>query len=157
MLIIVRMRIGAIILTGLLAACAESRQNVSLITDGESYAVPTPHVKSHTSAPHRFMRIKAPDRNFELTYDDRLLQRTAPNGWPVIFSLNDGAAPNLAYLERDGHKIVCRRASAPKGGCGFRLDHRGTEWSVLFPIDRLSAFDEVRTNATAQLDSYRRT
>ena len=129
---------------------------MTLVMDGIAYDVPAAHVKSHTDSPHRFIRIKEADRNFELAYDDRLLQRSAPNGWPVIFSLNDGAAPNLAYLERNGQKIVCRRASAPKGGCGFTLHHQGTQWSVLFPIDRLESIDEVRSNATAQLDSYRR-
>ena len=146
----------AIIVAALLASCAEDRQHVTLVMDGFAYDVPAAHVKSHTSSPHQFIRVKAPDRNFELAYDDRLLQRSAPNGWPVIFSLNDGAAPNLAFLERNGHKIVCRRASAPKGGCGFRLDHRGTQWSVLFPQERLPSMHAVRSNATAQLDSYLR-
>ena len=148
------MRFTAIILTSLLASCVDDKQHVTLVMDGVAYVVPTAHVKSHTITPHQFIRIKEPDRPFELAYDDRLLQRTGPSGWPVIFSLNDGAAPNLEYLESGGHKVVCRRASAPIGGCGFRLVHQGTQWSVLFPQERLPSVDEVRSNAMAQLDSY---
>lgn len=146
----------AIIVAALLASCAEDRQHVTLVMDGIAYDVPAAHVKAHTSTPHQFVRIKTPDQPFELAYDGRLRQRTAPSGWPVIFSLNDGTAPNLEHFESGGHKIVCRRASAPKGGCGFRLVHRGTEWSVLFQRDRLPAIGEVRAEAAAQLESYRR-
>ena len=150
------MRLMAIILAGLLASCADDRQHVTLVMDGVAYDVPDAHVKSHTSSPHQFVRIKTPDHSFELAYDGRLRQRTAANGWPVIFSLNDGAAPNLEHIESGGHKVVCRRASAPKGGCGFRLVHQGTEWSVLFPRDRLASIGEVQSQAASQLESYRR-
>lgn len=150
------MRLMAIILAGFLASCADDRQHVTLVMDGVAYDVPDAHVKSHTSSPHQFLRIKTPDHSFELAYDGRLQQRTAPNGWPVIFSLNDGTAPNLEHIESGGHKIVCRRAAAPKGGCGFRMIDHGTEWSVLFPRERLASIGDVQLEAASQLKSYRR-
>lgn len=150
------MRQMAIILAGLLASCVDDKQHVTLVMDDIAYDVPVAHVKSHTGSPHQFVRIKTPDHSFELAYDGRLRQRTGPNGWPVVFSLNDGSAPNLELIDSGGHKVVCRRASAPKGGCGFRLVHRGTEWSVLFPRDRLANIGAVQAEAAAQLESYRR-
>lgn len=146
----------AIILAGLLASCTDDRQHVTLVMDGVAYDVPTAHVKSHTSSPHQFVRIKTPNHPFELAYDDRLLQRATPNGWPVIFSLNDGTAPNVELIQSGDHKVVCRRAPAPGGGCGFRLIHQGTKWSVLFPRDHLASIGYFQAEAASQLQSYQR-
>ena len=147
-------RLTAIILTSLMASCVDDKQHVSLVKDGVVYAVPTAHMISHTNTPHQFIRIKHPDRPFELAFDSRSAQRTAPNGWPVIFSLNDGTAPNVDYVESAGHKVVCRRAPAPVGGCGFRMIVHAGDWSVLFPPDQLANIGAIRSQAARQLETY---
>src|SRR5687768_8777789 len=121
-----------------------------------AYGVPTAQLLSYTWTPHLVIRIKAPHRPFELGFDSRSAQRTAPNGWPIIFSLNDKAAPHIAYGETRGQKIVCRKASAPEGGCGFTLIDQGIEWSVLFPEEGLASIVDMQTGAVSQLQSYRR-
>jgi hypothetical protein len=124
--------------------------------DGAYYDVPANHVQSHTLAPHLFVRVKAPQRSFELVYDSRSAQRTAANGWPVIFSLNDRTAPHIEYVEVHGQKVVCRKASAPEGGCGFKLIHQGMKWSVLFPQEHLASIGDMQIEAVSQLQIYRR-
>jgi hypothetical protein len=150
------MRPVAICLAIFLTSCADDAQHLPLVIDGAAYAVPDSHVQSHASAPSQFIRIKPPDRPFELAYDSRSLKRTDHNGWPVIFSLNDGTAPNIDYAESGGIKIVCIRASAPGGGCGFKLSDQGTEWTVLFPHMLLASAANIQEEAALQLQTYRR-
>ena len=145
-----------LIFAGVLGACAEDTDYLSVAMDDVAYDVPTAHVQSYTREPHQFVRIKGPDHGFELAYDSRSTQRTAPNGWPVIFSLNDGRAPNVEYFDAGGQKIVCRKASAPDGGCGFKLVDQGAQWSVLFPQERLESVADIQAEAASQLEAYRR-
>ncbi|HVL29976.1 MAG TPA: hypothetical protein VM326_04575 [Sphingomicrobium sp.] len=139
-----------------LTSCADDAQHLPLVIDGAVYAVPESHVQSRADAPFRFVRIKPPDRPFELVFDSRSLKRTDRNGWPVIFSLNDGTAPNIDYAESGDIKIVCVRASAPGGGCGFKLSDQGTEWTVFFPQMLLSSAGKIQEEAVLQLQTYRR-
>lgn len=139
-----------------LTSCADNAQHLPLVIDGAVYAVPESHVQSRADAPFRFVRIKPPDRPFELVFDSRSLKRTDRNGWPVIFSLNDGTAPNIDYAESEGLRIVCTRAPAPGGGCGFKLSDHRTEWTVLFPQIHLPAAGRIQEDAASQLQAYRR-
>ena len=150
------MRLITLCLAVALASCADAARDSPLVIDGIAYSVPVTHAQSRAGTPPlQFIRIRPPDRPFELIHDHRTAKKVATNGWPVIFSLNDGTAPTVEHAESDGLKIVCVRAPAPAGGCGFRLSDRGAEWTVLFPQMHLASAGRIRDEAAAQLQAYR--
>ena len=147
-------QLSVFIVVAALSACADKSDLLRFNVDGVEYEVPAGHIRSFSRAPHQFMRVKAPGQPFDLAYDSRLAGR-ASSGWPVIFSLNDVPAPNVTYLESGGHKIVCRKASAPFGGCGFVIDDGEVKWSVLFSEEQVPAAKELHVRASEQLQKYR--
>ena len=146
--------LSVVIAAGMLGACADESHSLLFSVAGVEYEVPAGHIQSFSSAPHQFIRIKAPDQPFDLAHDSRLMPHGS-NGWPVVFSLNDGKAPNVEYLQSGRHKIVCRKASAPEGGCGLTVDDAGVKWSVLFPERQLAVADDLYARASKQLQDYR--
>jgi hypothetical protein len=149
------MRLLPLLLPLLLAACAAGEDQVTAITlGGASYQVPDAHIRSSTEEPHQFVRIKPPERSFELIYDSRTAGQTDRFGFPVIFSLNDEKAPNIDRHVRGDFMVVCRQAVNPRGGCGLKVSHGGAEWAVLFPNAQSDAANAIREQALATLAAY---
>lgn len=148
------MRLPVLILALHLAGCAAEERTTSLKVGDRVYRVPDSHIRSLTEEPHQFVRIKSPERSFELVYDSRTQDRDDPIGWPVLFSLNDAGAPNIKRHASRGLKVVCRQAVNPRGGCGFRISHRGADWAVLFPTAQLGQAHSISDRAEAALREY---
>jgi hypothetical protein len=93
------MRLLALVFAALLVGCAGGQRTASLKIGDAVYRVPERHILSLTEAPHQFVRIKDPERRFELVYDSRTQGRDDALGWPVLFSLNDAerAADRAPY------------------------------------------------------------
>lgn len=137
------------------ASCSAGESPVTTISLGEArYSVPDSHIISASREPHQFVRIKPPDREFELLYDSRTASQSDQFGWPVIFSLNDGRAPNIKRHALGDLVVVCREAVNPKSGCGIRVGHAGAEWTVLFAVGRLNEARVIRQRALAALNAY---
>lgn len=146
------MRFLALVLPLAVAACASGETRVTTLRVGDgTYRVPDAHILSVSREPHQFVRIKPPERTFELVYDRRTAARTDRFGWPVIFSLNDERAPNI---DRHEGGVVCREAVNPRGGCGLKVTHGGAEWTVLFPRAHFAAAQDIRQRALAVLAAY---
>lgn len=138
-----------------LAACAPGDAPVTTLSLGEAtYRVPDAHIRSVTREPHQFVRIKPPERNFELIYDSRTAGRGDRFGFPVIFSLNDKSAPSIDRHLRGDLMVVCRQAVNPRGGCGLKVRHNGAEWAVLFANAQSDAAHAIRQEALAALSEY---
>lgn len=149
------MRCLSLVLPLVLAACASGDTPVTTISLGDAtYRVPDAHILSVSREPHQFVRIKPPERTFELVYDSRTAGQTDGFGWPVIFSLNDESAPNIDRHEGGDLMIVCREAVNPRGGCGLKVTHHGAEWTVLFPRGQFGTARAIRQRALAVLESY---
>lgn len=149
------MRFLTLLLTLILAACADGEPPVTTLSLGEAnYRVPDEHIVSVSSEPHQLVRIKPPERSFELVYDSRTAGQTDRFGWPAIFGLNDERAPNVDRYARGDLVVVCQRAPSPKGGCGLKVKHRGAEWTVLFPNAQAPAAHLIRQRALAVLAGY---
>lgn len=149
------MRFLHFVLPLVLAACAGGDDSVTTLGLGEAnYRVPDAHIRSVTREPHQFVRIKPPERSFELIYDSRTAGQADRFGFPVIFSLNDKSAPSIDRHLRGDLMVVCRQAVNPRGGCGLRVTHRGAEWAVLFPNAHSEAADVIRAQALATLGAY---
>ncbi len=148
------MRLLAQSLALTLSGCAGAEPTTSLKVGDAVYRVPASQIRSLTEGPHQFVRIKPPDRNFELIYDSRTAVKADRFGWPVIFSLNDERAPNIHRHVRGDLNVVCRQAVHPNGGCGVKVAHRGAQWSVLFPDAHLEEARVIRQRALAALTGY---
>lgn len=149
------MRKPFLLLACLAGGCADKGAETIVKLGEATYRLPDSHIRSITREPHQFVRLKAPEHSFELVYDSRIDGRAGPQGWPVIFSLNDDRAPNVERLVHGDLKIVCRRAVNPRGGCGIEVRHGGTDWDVLFPRDRMPQAHSIEREALAALDLYR--
>ena len=125
---------------------------------GNEYAVPTKHVRSVRRDPPGFIRINDPDSPIELVFDAGLAGRTDRRGAPMLFSINDGEAPRLAYRRTpEGTLVVCRVATAaPRGGCGMLFHDGDAAWTILFSDRRLGQAGELQRRARAVLAGYRR-
>lgn len=139
------MRLLALVFAMLLVGCAEGERATSLRIGDAVYRIPQKHILSLTEQPHQFVRIKDPERNFELVYDSRTEDKEDALGWPVLFSLNDAGAPKIERHSSGDLKVVCRRAVNPRGGCGVRISHEGADWTVLFPRAHFEALGRSMT------------
>ncbi len=148
------MRVLLLLACSAISGCAESNDSLVLKVGGGNYEVPRSHVSSRADKPHQFARVSARGRNFDLIYDSRTIGRHDAFGWPIIFSLNEAREPSLYRLQQADIRIVCRRAVNPLGGCGFKVAHRGVEWSVLFPEGELRRVPAIRERALAALSGY---
>jgi len=133
--------------------CSNTASQVFAI-DGQRYSVPAAHLLSGSREPHLFMRIRHPDRAYDLVLDERLQVAQNGPGVPRLFSINDGDAAGVEYYGRPTGTVVCRKAVPPNGGCGLRLVHSGVHWTVLFPVARLSEAETIQQDAARLLDSY---
>lgn len=125
-----------------------------LTTGSRAYAIPSEHIGTVTREPHTFVRIKHPERPFELVYDSRSQGVPDARGAPTIFSINDGSSQGIDYHRSEVGIITCRRAASPGGGCGVKLKHGESEWSVLFGRSLLGKADQIAVDAVALLDHY---
>lgn len=149
-----RMRFLLLFLPLATAACGGSEREVAVEVDGTSYRIPHKHVRSVTQEPVTFVRISPPEQTFDLVHDSRTAGRQDPQGWPIIFSLNDEAAPTIERHERGELKVVCRKAVHPVGGCGFSVTDAGARWDVLIPSDHLDQAAAIRERAKSALEAY---
>ena len=137
-----------------LSACAKPSAAEVFVLDGKTYSVPSAHVTSSNREGYTFVRIKNPDKPYELVYDNRAQGAEHGPGVPKLFSVNDEDQAGVDYHRGSNGTIVCRKAVAPEGGCGVRLKHRGTEWTILFPVARLGEASTLEPDALALLDRY---
>ena len=97
-----------------LAGCGGETEE-RLTVGGTLYAIPSAHVSTVTRSPHVFVRVKHPERPYDLVFDSRTQGATDPNGAPVIFSINDGQSPGVHYHRSAAGTVICRRAVNPRG------------------------------------------
>lgn len=121
---------------------------------GHAYAVPAAHIQALRMQPDAFVRIKPPGTLFDLVYDSRSQAAVDRSGAPQVFSVNDGDYPEIDYFAGREGPVVCRRAAAPRGGCGMRIRHGDADWSVLFPRGGLAAAGDIAREAQAALEAY---
>ncbi|MGI8704595.1 MAG: hypothetical protein ACR2JJ_02145 [Sphingomicrobium sp.] len=148
------MRLLALVFAALLVGCAGGERTASLKIGEAVYWIPHKHILSLTGEPHQFVRVKDPERRFELVYDSRTQGKDDARGWPVLFSLNDGRAPQIERHSNKDLEVVCRRAVNPRGGCGVRISHQGADWAVLFPRAHFGAAQAIRDQALEDLKAY---
>lgn len=139
----------------LLAAAACAPEGHERLTAGErTYGIPSDHISTLTREPHTFVRIKHPERPYDLVFDSRTQGATDARGAPVIFSINDGKSPGIQYFRSGVGIVTCRRAVNPRGGCGIKLSHGRNEWSLIFPEKRVGEAESFVRDAAALLDRY---
>lgn len=138
----------------ILVACGGGSGYEQLAIDGTTYSIPSAHISSINREPHIFVRVKNPGAPFQLVYDSRAVGAQSGPGIPRIFSINDEGQTGVEYHDAPSGLIVCRKAVHPNGGCGTRLVHRGAEWAVLFPINRLPQAARITADAATLLDRY---
>lgn len=144
-----------IFLAPLLAVSACGPETTERLTAGSrTYAIPSRHISTVTREPHVFVRIKHPERPYDLVYDSRTQGATDAAGAPVIFSINDGQSPGIERYRSGVGIITCRRAVNPRGGCGVKLTHGSNEWSLLFPEKRLQDAERFTRDAASLLNQY---
>ena len=148
------MRSASVILATFLAGCGVDNDFESVQIGDARYKFPTSHIRAINTKPHHFVRIRAPDTSFDLVYDSRSARRSDGHGWPMIFSINDGTAPDVDRYNSGNLRVVCRRAVNPQGGCGFVLVHSGVAWSVLLPISQLNSVRQIEQAAHRALEGY---
>lgn len=148
------MRGASVILVTFLVGCGADNDLKSLQIGDARYQFPDSHIRALNTEPHDFVRIRPPDASFDLVYDSRTAGRTDAAGWPVIFSINEGAAPDVDRYKGGDLQVVCRRAVNPQGGCGFVLVDSGVAWSVLLPIGQLGSVRRVEQAARTTLERY---
>lgn len=137
-----------------LAACGGGSGSQVLEIDGTAYSIPSAHISSINREPHTFVRVKNPGAPFQLVYDSRSVGAQSGPGVPRIFSINDEGQTGVEYHDAPSGLIVCRKAVHPNGGCGTIVKHRGAEWAVLFPIERLPQAARITADAATLLDRY---
>lgn len=125
-----------------------------LTAGSRTYAIPSRHISTVTREPHTFVRVKHPDRPYDLIYDSRSQGVTDRRGAPVIFSINDGQSPGIDYYRSGVGVVTCRRAVNPRGGCGLKLRHGENEWSLIFPESRLGEAEQFARDASSLLQRY---
>lgn len=150
----VSMKQVVLIALGMSVVSCGSETEERLTTGDRTYLIPSQHISTVTREPHIFVRIKHPERQYDLIYDSRSQGRTDPQGAPVVFSINDGQSPGLVYFRSRAGMIVCRRAANPRGGCGLKLTHGKNEWSLVFPENLLNESAQFVRDASAQLQRY---
>jgi len=141
----------------MLVACAcEGRSTEVFELDGSRYSIPEAHLSSASRGPPAFIRIKHPEKPYDLVYDGRGQGAQHGPGVPRLFSVNDEGQDGVAYRKGPGGTIVCREAVNPKGGCGLRIAHKGVAWTLLFPIARAGEASRFEQDAAALLNGYAR-
>lgn len=149
------LRIAAIL--AVLGSAGCNSENVETFSvSGERYAVPAAHIRSIERESPAFIRIAHPDVPFELIYDGRTAGARDERGIPQVFSINDSPAPNIEYHRVGRRVVVCRRAVAPRNGCGIKVRHGRAEWSVRFPFGHVEEADRIADRAISLLNHYER-
>ena len=143
-----------LIAMSVLGTACEKRSVETFTVDGRTYSVPSRHLSSSSREPHVFLRIKHPEKPYDLVYDDRTPGAQLGPGVPRLFSINDEDQTGVEYRDLPDGTLVCRKAVHPKGGCGLRFQHHGVEWILLFPIGRAGEAALFKRDATALLDDY---
>lgn len=122
---------------------------------GQSYSVPASQVAAiRKGGDQSFVRLKHPDSSIVLVFDGKSNGLTDAAGAPRMFSINDGEYPNLQYEPGPQGTIVCRPASSAQTGCGMKVSHGSTEWTVLFPLSQLEEAPALTEQALEILDHY---
>lgn len=152
-------RVAAVMLAFGSAACDDADRSPEMIQfkiKDARFSVPSEAVRSVRDRPSGFIRINDPETPIELVYDQQLQQKSDERGYPVLFSVNDGDYPRIAYLRApDGAPIVCRvAAAAPYGGCGSPIEFKGSTWAVLFPVGRVGEAEAFRRRAETVLQNF---
>jgi hypothetical protein len=141
---------------GTIATLSSGSEAEQVAVGGRSLVIPASHVTSLAREPHLFVRIKPPDKPFDIVHDSRGTGRHDRTGVPHIFSVNDAAQHDVWYARDERTLVVCRRASSPVGGCGTWLTYGGARWSILFPESRIREADRFVREATTILRTYDR-
>jgi hypothetical protein len=140
----------------LTAGYCAAQADTALDIGGASYSFPASHVRSVTNEDedHRFVRVRPPERNFDLIYDSRIAGKSDLEDWPQVFSLNDEGKPNVDRHVVGDLKLVCRRAVNPRSGCGIEVRHRGIVWNAVFPRKYKMEAKTIEREALVLLGSY---
>ena len=147
------MLIAVAVLAGLGALLYDPAHETLKVGD-RTFVIPPSEISSLTRDPHLFVRIRLPDRPFEIAHDARAASRRDRTGVPHIFSVNDHGEHDVWYA-RDGRSLVaCRRATTPIGGCGTWVSYGGVTWSILFPESRIGEADSFAREAVDRLNRY---
>jgi hypothetical protein len=134
-------------------ACAE-RSVERFELEGSTYSIPSHHLSSSNREAYTFLRIKPPEKPYELVYDSRAPGAAQGPGVPRLFSVNDEEQSGVEYRQVGKTTIVCRKAVNPKGGCGLRMRHLGVDWALLLPMARVEEAASLERDAAALLDGY---
>ena len=122
---------------------------------GQDYSVPASQVAAiRKGGDQSFVRLKHPASSIVLVFDGKSNGLTDAAGAPRMFSINDGEYPNLQYEPGPQGTIVCRPASSAQTGCGMKVSHGSTEWTVLFPLSQLEEAPALTEQALEILDHY---
>lgn len=133
------------------ASCsAPEEQSIAFPT--HTYRFSGSEVLVHEPSP-LFVRVRPPGGRFELVYDARLGQR--PGGESRFFGVNDEGYSGVVRVRTPAGDVICRRASAPNGGCARRLWVRGVPWALHFPEDLMGAHSAFTAEARRFLDQRR--
>lgn len=147
-----RIAIASAALLAVSACGAETEERLN--TGAGTYAIPSEHISTVTREPHTFVRIKNADKPFDLVFDSRAQGTEVAPGIPRIFSVNDKGQTGIEYYRSRFGVVVCRKAVHPNSGCGVRVEHDGSEWTILFPIKRVREAEPIVREALALLDHY---
>lgn len=147
-------KLAALASVWLLASCTNAAQSVRIKMGETEYHLPKSHLLANRASPNRFVRISAPERPFDLIYDSRH-RPVGRDGIPLLFSVSEHSS-NADRHFVGGLTVLRRRASAPNDSCAFELPHGGVRWTVLFPSAHFGRTHEIREDALAALEQYRR-
>lgn len=143
----------AVLSLATLAACEASPPEQYQV-GSTRYSIPADHLSAGRTEPEVFIRIRAPERGYELVFDQRTSGKFDDRGNPVVFSISDSAGQQLRYLRSDAGTIVRRGGANPYAGCGTSMEVPGATWSLLIPSGRLPEARRIAKQARADLRSY---
>lgn len=150
---------AAIVLVAGAAACGDADRSAEVIqfSVGETeFSVPSKMLRSSRDGRAGFIRISDPETPIEIVYDLRLQHKTDKEGYPLLFSVNDGDYPGLEYSETAvSAPVICRvSAAAATRRCGSPVQFQYSTWAVLFPVARVQEADDFRRDAEILLQNF---
>lgn len=132
---------------------------VSVVSEGQTYTFPRRSIQSRLLPSDGPMYVSSafPAQGFDLIHsaarDERSSKRALKG--EIVASINYSPSKTLQYVDFLSGSTVCNVGKVGRH-CGLLIDHGGLTWSVLIGVDRVNQSEQIRSDAFAVLNRYRR-
>jgi hypothetical protein len=144
-----------------LTACNQSDDGryISASRHGIAYQFPKKEVTAAVTPPdgRLFVRLEPQGANFHLILDEwaDLPSRHGPEV-PRISRLSDNRFGKFRLVQAEGGPVVCDLGPQPHFNCGILVLDGPVKWGVLFDKDQVKEVAQIRLQAKAAIQTYRR-